>query len=184
MRSSAAIFDSQSSIITVADLATFNGTIRVRIGDNGTDRFNAGRVNFNSTGHVNITEDSAMQIDGVNTAINSHLFSLGALANNPGASITIVNNLGLDADSIDLGNAVGDQLSAGAFYFYAPGVVSLNANSSIHIVQVNNEAAQLTLTTPTTITDDVTAEILVSGNSSFNAASVKCSSQFSIPNNA
>ncbi len=171
VRSSAGIFDRQSSVITVTDLATFDGA-RVRLGDNGTDRFNAGRVTFNSTGHVNITEDSAMQIAGTNTALNAHLFSLGALTNSAGASITVTNNLGLDADSIDLGNAVDDQLSAGAFYFFAPGVVSLNANSNIHLVQVNNEAAQLILTTTGVITDDLTAELLVSGNSSFNAASV------------
>ena len=63
VNSSGGIFDGRRTDIVVSDQATFNAATAIRIGENGTDTFNAGSVNFNAGGHVHIcllyTSDAA-----------------------------------------------------------------------------------------------------------------------------
>ena len=63
-----AIFDGTATTISVNGLADLEANNRIRLGDNGTDSFNAGSVTFASNGHVSISERSDTNIVGENRA--------------------------------------------------------------------------------------------------------------------
>ncbi|MEL7497974.1 MAG: hypothetical protein AAFN77_10215 [Planctomycetota bacterium] len=171
------IFDSRLSNIDVEQLATFNGTSRIRIGENGTDTFNAGSVNFNSVGHVHIWEDSGTSIVGSNTAASMNLYSTGDITDADTASINVEMISGFEAENVLLGDTETDEFNTGSLYFYTPGDFNVSENSSTQITETKNEAQRLFLTSTGAITDAVTARTNVQLLAQFTADSVNIGDQ-------
>lgn len=166
------IFDTRTSDISVTDLAIFNGQNRVRIGENGTDTFNAGSVQFNSIGHVHIWEDSAMNVQGTNTALSLNLYSTGDLTDDDNASINTTMVSGFEAENVFLGDTETDQFNTGSLYFYTPGDFDVSEDSAMQITETKNEARRMFLTSTGAITDALNARVNVELLSQFIATNV------------
>ena len=166
------IFDGRSTAINVTNQATFNAGTRIRIGENGSDTFNAGTLNFNSGGHTHIWEDSAIVVTGTNTSSSLNLFSNGSLTDDATASINVTNVTGFEAEDIILGDTATDQFNTGSMYFFTPGDFFVNEDSGIHIIETKNQADRLNLVSTDSITDADDARLTVARLSIFNANSV------------
>ena len=166
------IYDGRTTNIDVDSLAQFDGTTRIRIGDNGTDTFNAGSLNFNSGGYVNIYENSGTLLTGSNTALNLDLVSEGDITDDATAQTNVTNVSGFEAQNVVLGDESTDEFNTGALYFFAFGDFSINEDSGIHIIETKNQSQRLFLTSTATITDADDAQVTVELLASFTAASV------------
>lgn len=166
------VFDSRFSVVTVTDLATFNGVASVRIGENGSDTFNAGSVNFNSGGHVHIWEDSGTHLVGTNTARSLDLYSVGDITDDDNASTTVQLNSGFEAVNVNLGDTATDAFNSGSIYFNTVADFSLSEDSATNITQTKNRANRMFLTSVGNITDAIDARTNVELVSVFTAAGV------------
>jgi len=172
VRTPAGIFDGRSTNISVTDQAVFDSGARIRIGENGSDTFNAGSVNFNAGGHAHIWEDSSTIVTGTNTATSLNLYSVGSITDDATASINVTNVTGFEAEDVILGDTGTDQFNTGAMYFFTPGDFFVNEDSGIHIIETKNQADRMSLFSPGSITDDDNAQVSVAKLSIFNANSV------------
>lgn len=166
------IFDGRSSGINVDNLATFDGGTRIRIGDNGTDTFNAGSINFNSSGHVHFWEDSGTVVVGSNTAPSLSMFSEANIADGATATLNVTNNAQFEGANIILGDTATDQFNAGSLHFLTWGDLDIDEDSSMHIIESKNEANRMFLTADGAITDAEFSYITVNLLSTFDATSV------------
>ena len=166
------IFDTRMSVIEVTNAAVFNGGQRIRIGENGTDVFNAGTVSFMSDGHVHIWEDSGTDLAGTNAALSVNLFSTGDLTDADDATFNVVNLTGLEAENVLLGDTETDQFNAGSIYFYTPGNFQVSEDSSMHLTETKNQAENMFLQSTGAITDAAETQVTVIQLSSFIANSV------------
>ncbi len=171
------IYDSRTGSITVAGQATFNGTARVRIGDNGTDTFNAGSVNFNSAGHVHIWEDSDLMLTGDSTALSLNLYSNGDITDDDSATLNVENITGVEGTNIILGDSASDQFNSGAIYFFTPGDFNVTEDSGMHFTETKNRARRLLVTAAGAITDAVTARVNIERIAQFSAEVVNLGEQ-------
>ena len=167
-----AIFDGTATTVTVEGLAVLNGAAGIRMGDNGTDTFNAGFLTFNSTRHVSISERSNTNVIGANTAQSWTSRSTGDITNGSNTSIDVTNQTGLAADNVILGNQGGDNFETGQLFFFANDRFELQADSNIVIIERKNESGTLDLQSTGTITDDDLAFTNIRGLAQFTAASV------------
>lgn len=182
------IFDGRTTLVNVEMVATFEGGTRIRLGDNGSDTFNAGSLNINSNGYVSIWEDSSTDFTGNNFASSLGVISLGDITDDANAQLNVVNNASFEAENVVLGDETTDQFNAGSINFFASGDVSINENSGIHIIETKNRSERLFLRSTSTITDANDSQISVerivhlegasvnigdTENDSFNAGSVR-----------
>ena len=167
-----AIFDGTRTTIEVAGLAELNGAAGIRLGDNGSDSFNASSVNFVSSRHVSISERSGMNVVGVNQARSWTSRSLGDITNGTDTSIIITQQTGLTAENVILGNQVGDNFETGALFFFAANRFELQSDADLVIIERKNESGSLDLQSTGTITDDDRAFTNIRGLAQFTAASV------------
>ncbi|MFK7767735.1 MAG: beta strand repeat-containing protein [Mariniblastus sp.] len=196
-----AIFDGRFTTIDVRQTATFDGQTRIRIGENGGDTFNASSVNFNSTGHVHIWEDSGTNIIGSNTAQTFNLYSEGTVTDDANASVNIVHIAGFEGTDVILGDTATDTFNAGSIYFNTPGDFSVSEDSATLFTETKNQARRLFVTSTDAIQDSTEAQITVeriatftapivnlgdSGVDSFNAGSIMFTTtgQFRISENS
>ncbi|OIP12580.1 MAG: hypothetical protein AUK53_07400, partial [Betaproteobacteria bacterium CG2_30_59_46] len=157
-----------SASITVGGLSTLSGT-SINIGNAAGDSFNTGTLTFNSTGVVAISEDSATQVAGTNTASALMLVSLGTLDNAAGTSITVGGSSTLSGTSINIGNAVGDTFNAGTVTFNSTGAVSIAEDSATTISGANTA---LSLAVVSTGAIDFTGVATIGGNLTANGATI------------
>ena len=167
-----AIFDGTRTTIDVEGLAVLNGASGIRVGDNGTDTFNAGFVTFNSTRHVSISERSNTNVVGTNTARSWTSRSTGDITNGSDTSIVVGRQTGLAAANVILGNQGGDNFETGQLFFFATNRFELQAESNIVIIERKNESGTLDLRSEGTITDDELAHTNIRGLAQFTAQSV------------
>ena len=167
-----AIFDGTRTTVEVDGLAVLNGAFGIRFGDNGTDSFNAGSVNFNSSGHVSIGELSDTNVVGNNTARSWTARSVGNITNGTDTSINVRFQSGFTAANVILGNQVGDSVETGALFFFAANRFELEAESDIVIIERKNESGTLDLHSEGTITDDDRGFTNIRGLAEFTAESV------------
>lgn len=165
------IFDGSTTNIAVAGSATLIGS-RIRIGENGTDTFMAGSLNFISSGHVHIWQDSDMLLFGNNTANSLNLYSSGTLADATGTSVNVTNNAGFEATDVVLGDTITDVFNTGSLYFFTTGDFNVTEDSSLHVIEPKNAARRLFLTANGDITDAVDANIAVERLATFRAIGV------------
>ena len=172
INSSAGIFDGRRTDIVVSDQATFNAGTAIRIGENGTDTFNAGSVNFNATGHVHISENTGIIFTGSNTANSITVISEGNIGDTATSAINIADIAHFDGANITLGDTATDQYNSGSLEFVTPGDLNLTENSDTHIIETKNQAQRLFLTSEGAITDAADAQTTVELFSQFTAESV------------
>ena len=166
------IFDGRTTNIAVTSVAEFTGGTRIRIGDNGTDTFNAGAINFNSGGYVSIFENSGTELTGSNTALNLDIVSEGDLTDDATAQTNVTNISGFEALNVILGDAATDEFNSGSLYFFTTGDFSVSEDSGLHIIETKNQARRMFLTSTSTITDANDAQVTVELLAGFTAASV------------
>ena len=167
-----AIFDGTRTTVSVEGLAVLNGAAGIRMGDNGTDTFNAGFVTFNSARHVSISELSDTNVIGANTAQSWTSRSIGDITNGSNTTISVRDQTGLAADNVILGNQAGDDFETGQLFFFATDRFELQADSNIRIIERKNESGTLDLQSTGTITDDDLAFTNIRGLAQFTAESV------------
>lgn len=167
-----AIFDGRTTTITVNGLAELQANNRIRLGDSGTDTFNAGFVTFASNGHVSISERSDTVVVGENRAGSWTSRSIGDITNGVDTSIDVTRQTGLAADNVFLGNQAGDNFETGQLFFFATDRFELEAESDLIIIERKNEAGILDLRSTGTITDDDRAYTNIRGLAQFTAEAV------------
>lgn len=172
VNASGGIFDGRRTDIDVSEQATFNAATAIRIGENGTDTFNAGSINFNAGGHVHIWENTGIIFTGDNTATSITAISEANIADNATATINITNIAHFEGANITLGDTATDQYNSGSLEFISYGDLNLTENSDTHIIETKNEAQRLFLTSEGAITDAATAKVNVELFSQFTANSV------------
>ena len=174
------VFDGRATTINVGGNATLSGDLRVRVGDHGTDTFNAGTLTIQTEGHAAVHENSSTQLVGNSTARTLDLTSTGALTDSATATLTTEFSTGLFGDSIFLGdgdNAV-NTVDLGGLYFFSPGEIDITEQNSITIIDEKNFASRLTLTSlgvdgVSSITDVGNAKTTVQGVAEFFADDVR-----------
>jgi hypothetical protein len=167
-----AIFDGRTTTITVNGLAELQANNRIRLGDSGTDTFNAGSVTFASNGHVSISERSDTNVVGENRASSWTSRSIGDITNGINTSIDVTRQTGLAADNVFLGDQAGDNFETGQLFFFATDRFELEADSDLIIIERKNEAGILDLRSTGTITDDDRAFTNIRGLAQFTASAV------------
>ena len=165
------VADSIAATIDVpAGVASFTGTSIV-LGDSAGNATNFGSLTFNSAGLVNITEDSATNLTGTNTAGSLTLVSAGALTDSAVTGLTVAGNANLTATAITLGDSVGDVTNFGSLTISSTGAVVLFEDSATELTGANS-AASLFLSSVGDLTDAAGASIAVTGNATFAGASI------------
>ncbi len=117
-----AITDAAGTSLDITNNAALSGTA-ITLGDDAGDTTNFGSLTFTSGGAVSISEDSATEITGTNTADSLVLTSAGAITDAAGTSLTVTNNASLNGASITLGDDAGDTTNFGSLTFNSAGGV-------------------------------------------------------------
>jgi len=120
------ITDSNGATIAVGMLASFSGGTGglITLGDNAGDTTNFGTLRFNTTGAVNITEDSAMVLENTSTANSLSLTANGSITDDTTGTVSVTttstlvagaaNDIVLDVATNDfVGNVTIDDGLAG-----------------------------------------------------------------------
>ncbi|MEM7453098.1 MAG: hypothetical protein AAF456_01970 [Planctomycetota bacterium] len=166
LSSTGRISNAPTSTIEVAGVASFEGTAVV-VGTTNTDSFDAGSVNFASTGAVNIHENSSTELSGDSTAQSATITSDGALTNSDASTVEVTNLATLNGSSINIGDAVNDSFNAGFVNLVSAGDVTLTEDSRLLLFGATS-AANLTLTsTNSAVVDSNSATTDVSGTATF-----------------
>ena len=172
LRSVGGIFDGTRTSINVDGLAQFFGNNRVRIGEGGLDTFNAGSVQFQSNGHVHITENSDAQITGENRASSLTFRSWGNVTDAADTSINVSHETGFEALGVELGDSPTDVFNSGSLSFFVRDRFAVTEDSNSHIIETKNRAAEFYLESAGAITDADDAFITVDNLAEFKANSV------------
>ena len=185
--STGGIFDGNNTGIVVSNQATFDAAGAIRIGNNVTDTFNAGLVNFNSNAHVDIMEDSGTVLTGTNTANSLSMFSTGDITDDATATLDVAVGTMFEGANITIGDSATDQFNTGTLQFVTAGDLRVTENSDTHITSTLtvdsdgdgmadsfdiNSARRAFLTSDGAITDDADAQTNIVRFSTFTADSV------------
>lgn len=173
VRSDGGIFDGRTTEVHVDGLAQLFGTNRIRIGEHGSDTFNAGSLQFQTNGHAHIFENSNTVIVGDNNARSLDLLSFGNVTDSNTASINVRRHTGIQSNAnVVLGDTANDQFNSGTLYFFTTGDFFVTEDSSSHIIETKNFADRFSLTSAGAITDADDARIKVNRLANFDAVSV------------
>lgn len=167
------IYDGRKTIVNVAGLATLRGDAQIRLGDTGGDIVNFGAVNFNSNNHVDIFENSTMEIVGDNTARTMDLSSQQDIVDDENATIEVTFTTGFFAKNVYIGDSDTDTFNTGTLYFHSDGDLFITEDSGMNIIERKNFANRMVLTSPFAIEDSEDAVIEVTTLAQFIAQSVE-----------
>ncbi|MBI3268847.1 MAG: filamentous hemagglutinin N-terminal domain-containing protein [Planctomycetes bacterium] len=166
-----AITDDAVTTIAVTGQATFNaGGFDITLGDQAGDTTNFGSLNFTG-GTVAITEDSAMILTGVNTAVgNGTLIANGSITDNAATTLNIggLATLNAGANDITLGDNGADVTNFGSLNVTGANV-TISEDSSTLFTGVNTATGNLVLNSAGAITDVATTTINVTLQATLNA---------------
>jgi len=127
------ITDAPGIGLSAGGLATFNaGTNPITLGDDPADTTNFGSLTFTG-GTVTITEDSATDLTGINTAAGAlTLTATGSISDAPGTTLNVtgVTTLNAGGNAITLGDDPADTTNFGRVVFTG-GAVDLTEDSSM-----------------------------------------------------
>lgn len=166
------IYNGQKTAINVAGLATLRATETIQLGLHPYDIFNAGSLNLNSDGLVEITENSSMHIEGDNVCRSLDLSSSGDITDADDASINLMFTARFHANNVYLGDTETDEFNAGSIQFDVVGNMFLNEDSGTYFVE-SNFANRFELVSIGPISDADDAMIEVATLSSFEGGSIQ-----------
>lgn len=161
------IVDSRTSNINILGDAVFDATL-IRLGEHGTDTFNAGRVNFNAPGQVHIHENSSLTVFGDNVANTLNLVAVGDLTDSDDTVLNAAQDVGLQATGdIILGDTDTDVFNSGRLTYFSLSAVQVTENTDIVIFDTQNFAQSVRLEANGEITDVNRAQQLILGNATY-----------------
>ncbi len=130
------VSSSLGSVIAVNDAMYVNAG-SITLGNHPLDHFAAAKLNFKSTGIVNISADSNLFLIGANSAESASLQSTGWIRDAGGARTNITDQLELRAaHHITLGEQDADEFNTGVLLIKAAGPVSITEDSSTNLFGV------------------------------------------------
>lgn len=152
--------------VAVTGAASFNSNgAAITLGDNPAETTNFGTLNFNG-GAVAITEDSAMDLVGSNTAASAVLTASGALSDAGATSVAITGLGSFTGTSISLGAGT---FNTGSLTFNSAGAVTISEDSSIDLtgssIGGTTNLSALGAISDTGATSVVTGALTLSGTS-------------------
>ncbi|MFT7632414.1 MAG: hypothetical protein ACI87E_003466 [Mariniblastus sp.] len=163
--------DAAAASLNVTGVASLQAA-SILLGDTAADEFNASSVTLNSIGAVGLTENSALNLSGANTANALTLVAAGDLTDSVDASTTVVGLFHMTGTAIDLGDQGGDSLVMSSLTFHSTANTRLNANSDILLVGVNTSDDEVSLTSTGDIEDAPTASTRISNKATFEGVDV------------
>ena len=170
--STGAVTDSLTGSINVSGLANIQGT-SILIGESTDDTFNAASVTLNSTGNVDVTEDSGLNLAGVSSAANLRLVAAGNLTDSLTAETRVAGLLDVTGGLVNIGSEDTDILEMGTLRFTSSTANTfITADSDINLVGSSSAADRLLLTTTGDIRDNATAEVLAQNQAVFQGVDV------------
>ena len=143
------------------------------IGESTDDTFNAASVTLNSTGNVDVTEDSGLNLAGVSSAANLRLVAAGNLTDSLTAETRVAGLLDVTGGLVNIGSEDTDILEMGTLRFTSSTANTfITADSDINLVGSSSAADRLLLTTTGDIRDNATAEVLAQNQAVFQGVDV------------
>lgn len=141
-----AVTNAPAAVISANGNGSFTGSA-VTLGNQAGDALNFATLTFNSSGAVNIAEDSSTQLSGTSTAASLLLSSTGAITNAGATNVTVTNNATLNAPSINLGTAALDAINFGSLTFTASaGGATVEENSALDLLGASTATGAIVLT--------------------------------------
>ncbi|QEG21164.1 beta strand repeat-containing protein [Mariniblastus fucicola] len=163
--STGTITNRNDATIDVVGDAEFSGT-NITIGQTVEDTFNAGRLSFNASNTVQITENSATEIFSANTAHIVAINTEGDLTDDDNASIDVAFSTLFEGANVTIGDSATDSFNTRTLSFSSPGHVDVSQDSRIFLTNAN-DSNQLSLSTPVSVLDSPTTQVNVAGEVSF-----------------
>jgi hypothetical protein len=198
LASTGALTNAANATVAVTNSANFTGT-SIDLGNQSGDTMNFGSLTYNSGGAVNIAEDSATNIAGVNTANSLVLTSAGAITDATGASQTVTGNATYNAGSnaITLADNGTDVLSVGGTASFTGSAITVAAAGSVNFGSLTynsggavniaedsatnitgaNTANSLVLASTGALTNAANATVAVTNNANFTGTSIDLGNQ-------
>lgn len=126
------IVDSIGSQISISGSASFEAD-SITLGDNVTDITNFGSLTFVSTGDVSISEDSATDIAGANSAATLTLTSAADITNASASILNVSGAASIEGTSIQLDDAGASETNFGSVTLTSVGDVTLDEASNLDL---------------------------------------------------
>lgn len=171
LASNGRILDGLTTQINIQGLAELLGNAGVRLGDNGSDVFNAGTVSFQSNGQVSINEDSSLNLVGDNDARSISLRSQAAITDADDSTLNVDFQSEFAATSVLIGDTATDEFNSNSIFFFTTGRFDLTEDSDTLIIEERNFAQSLRLESAGEISDEALAEVTVTNLAEFVAES-------------
>lgn len=155
LRSSDAIANDSSAVVSIDNNASFHGT-SITLGQEAGDLLNFGTLTFDSTGEVSIAEDSDIVLSGTGTAESLDLRSTDAITNDGTANVVVESNARFSGTSITL----DDVYQFGTLTFNSAGDVDISEADSTEL-SGDSTALNLILTNGSSIDDGASGTVVV-----------------------
>lgn len=126
------VTDSANSEISILGSASFQAD-SITLGDNIADVTNFGSLTFVSSGDVAISEDSATQISGTNSAATLILASDSAITNAAASVLDVSGAATISGATIQLDDVGGSEVNFGSLVFTSAGEVTIDEASDLQV---------------------------------------------------
>ncbi len=168
--SAGSISNAAVASLQITSHAAFEAT-SVTLGSALGDSINFGTVAATTTLATEISEDSALVIDGTVQADSLKLTSTGSITNLANAELKITNNASFNGTSVKVGFEAGDSVHLGSLSAVTTGATEVSEDSSM-LLTGTVQAASLRLVSTSSITNADNSTVDVSGNASLSGSSV------------
>lgn len=124
------ITDDAFASLYVDDTANFQSKL-LTLGDGDDSRFHAGKVNFQVTNFVSLSQDNDIILTGNNHATQLELKTSGEIIDDNNTQLNIRSSTSLEASRVVLGEHVSNEVNTGWVTFDSTGDVEINEDSDI-----------------------------------------------------
>lgn len=163
--STGTITNRNDATIDVSGDAQFSGT-NIIIGQTAADTFNAGRLNFNASNSVLVSEDSDTEIFGINAARSIDIKSSGDITDDDNAITDVAFATIFEGQNVTIGDTATDNFQSRTLTFTSPGHVDVAQDSRVFLIN-DSASDQLTLSSTVSILDSPTSQVDIAGEASF-----------------
>ncbi|MFO0975710.1 MAG: hypothetical protein U0996_04890 [Planctomycetaceae bacterium] len=168
--SAGSISNAAAASLQITSHAAFEAT-SLTLGAALGDSVSFGTVAATTTLATEISEDSALVIDGTVQADSLKLTSTGSITNLANAELKITNNASFNGTSVKVGFEAGDSVHLGSLSAVTTGATEVSEDSST-LLTGTVQAASLRLVSTSSITNADNSTVDVSGNASLSGSSV------------